>query len=55
MSCREKATLLELKKIVVLFCVCLAGYGYNTTRLYDLLLNVRERYDQLLMSQWQER
>eukprot|EP00123_Amoebidium_parasiticum_P001377 comp12449_c0_seq1/m.7376 comp12449_c0_seq1/g.7376 ORF comp12449_c0_seq1/g.7376 comp12449_c0_seq1/m.7376 type:complete len:784 (-) comp12449_c0_seq1:710-3061(-) len=54
-ACREKATLLELKKIVVLFCVTLAGYGYNTARLYDLLLNVRDRYDQLLMSQWQER
>eukprot|EP01134_Creolimax_fragrantissima_P004469 CFRG4469T1 len=53
--CEDKAVLMQLKRFVSVFCMTLDSYGYNVAQLYDLLLSVRDRYDQLLMDEWEIR
>ncbi|ESO97021.1 hypothetical protein LOTGIDRAFT_115306, partial [Lottia gigantea] len=51
-SCRMSTLILEIKKLIVLFCHTLKGYGFSVGRLLELLLEMRDRYSEILSDQW---
>ncbi|KAL8624105.1 hypothetical protein ACOMHN_036108 [Nucella lapillus] len=52
--CRVAWLMLEIKKLIVLFCHTLKGYGFSVGRLLELLLEMRDRYCEILSEQWVE-
>lgn len=46
--------MLEIKKLIVLFCLTLKGYGFSVGRLLELLLEMKDRYSEILSAQWVE-
>lgn len=50
-NCVTRSTIYEVKELIVLFNQTLQGYGYNMTRLFDILLEVRDRYTAVLVMQ----
>ena len=44
--------ILELKNLVMLFNLTLRGYGFTVSQLYDLLLEIRDQYNEILMKRW---
>ncbi|XP_025094033.1 exocyst complex component 6B-like isoform X3 [Pomacea canaliculata] len=53
-SCKVAGLMLEVKKLIVLFCHTLKGYGLSVGRLLELLLEMRDRYSEILSEQWVE-
>ncbi|XP_012936001.1 exocyst complex component 6B isoform X2 [Aplysia californica] len=53
-SCKVASLMLEVKKLIVLFCHTLKGYGFSVGRLLELLLEMRDRYSEILSEQWVE-
>ncbi|XP_070210357.1 exocyst complex component 6B-like [Littorina saxatilis] len=53
-SCKIASLMLEIKKLIVLFCHTLKGYGFSVGRLLELLLEMRDRYSEILSEQWVE-
>ncbi|BFZ02390.1 hypothetical protein BsWGS_05429 [Bradybaena similaris] len=53
-SCKIANLMLEVKKLIVLFCHTLKGYGFSVGRLLELLLEMRDRYSVILSEQWVE-
>ncbi|XP_071090028.1 exocyst complex component 6B-like isoform X1 [Haliotis cracherodii] len=51
-SCKVSNLMLEIKKLIVLFCHTLKGYGFSVGRLLELLLEMRDRYSEILSEQW---
>ncbi|XP_064382497.1 exocyst complex component 6B-like isoform X2 [Halichondria panicea] len=51
-SCENYHILLKIKQLVVWFCHTLRGYGFEVDKLYEVLLEIREQYDELLMRAW---
>lgn len=51
-SCVDYYLLLKVKQLVVWFCNTLRGYGFEVDKLYEVLLEIREHYDELLMKAW---
>ncbi|XP_059159349.1 exocyst complex component 6B-like isoform X2 [Physella acuta] len=51
-SCKAANLMLEVKKLIVLFCHTLKGYGFSVGRLLELLLEMRDRYSVILSEQW---
>jgi hypothetical protein len=51
-SCRDYHLLLKVKQLVVWLCHALRGYGFPVDKLYEVLLEIREQYDELLMKAW---
>ncbi|XP_041370054.1 exocyst complex component 6B-like [Gigantopelta aegis] len=51
-SCKVASLMLEIKKLIVLFCHTLKGYGFSVGRLLELLLEMRDRYSEILSEQW---
>ncbi|KAK3741298.1 hypothetical protein RRG08_034344 [Elysia crispata] len=51
-SCKMANLMLEVKKLIVLFCHTLKGYGFSVGRLLELLLEMRDRYSVILSEQW---
>ncbi|GFO13501.1 exocyst complex component, partial [Plakobranchus ocellatus] len=51
-SCKMAYLMLEVKKLIVLFCHTLKGYGFSVGRLLELLLEMRDRYSVILSEQW---
>ncbi|XP_055955503.1 exocyst complex component 6B isoform X2 [Patella vulgata] len=51
-SCKRSDLMLEIKKLIVLFCHTLKGYGFSVGRLLELLLEMRDRYSEILSEQW---
>ncbi|KAK3094794.1 hypothetical protein FSP39_006322 [Pinctada imbricata] len=51
-SCREASMMLDIKKLIVLFCHTLRGYGFSVGRLLELLLEMRDQYSDILTRQW---
>jgi len=33
-------------------CVCVQGYGFPVNRLFDLLFEVRDQYNETLLKKW---
>merc|ERR1712136_77268 len=48
----DAALILELKNLIMLFSLTLRGYGFTVSQLYDLLLEVRDQYNEILMKRW---
>lgn len=44
--------MLQIKKIVILFIHTLQSYGYNVNQLFNLLIEIRDQYNEILMKQW---
>ncbi|KAG8435201.1 hypothetical protein GDO86_013225 [Hymenochirus boettgeri] len=50
--CTDPDVVLELKNLIVVFADTLQGYGFPVNRLFDLLFEVRDRYNETLLKKW---
>ncbi|XP_053306058.1 exocyst complex component 6 isoform X1 [Spea bombifrons] len=50
--CTDPDLVLELKNLIVVFADTLQGYGFQVNRLFDLLFEVRDRYNETLLKKW---
>ncbi|KAM8923749.1 exocyst complex component 6 isoform 2-T2 [Pelodytes ibericus] len=50
--CSDPDLVLELKSLIVVFADTLQGYGFQVNRLFDLLFEVRDRYNETLLKKW---
>ncbi|XP_005991614.1 exocyst complex component 6 isoform X2 [Latimeria chalumnae] len=50
--CTDPDLVLELKNLIVVFGDTLQGYGFPVNRLFDLLLEVRDQYNETLLKKW---
>ncbi|XP_064631540.1 exocyst complex component 6B-like isoform X2 [Lineus longissimus] len=50
--CTNPQLMLQLKNLIVLFSHTLRGYGFPVGQLYDLLLELRDMYSEVLMKKW---
>ncbi|XP_066277850.1 exocyst complex component 6B-like isoform X2 [Branchiostoma lanceolatum] len=50
--CTDATLMLEIKNLIVLFSDTLAGYGFPVSQLYDLLMEIRDQYNEILMKRW---
>ncbi|RWS29237.1 Exocyst complex component 6B-like protein [Leptotrombidium deliense] len=50
--CTDDSLMLKIKRLVMLFSYTLQGYGYNVNPLFNLLLEIRDQYNEILMKQW---
>lgn len=53
--CRDSSLMLEIKKLMMLFIFTIRNYGHNTDAFADILITIREQYNEILMSQWKEK
>ncbi|KAL5471414.1 hypothetical protein EMCRGX_G029530 [Ephydatia muelleri] len=53
-SCTDYHLILKVKQLVVWFCHTLKGYGFEVVKLNEVLLEMRDHYDELLMKAWGE-
>ncbi|KAL3863861.1 hypothetical protein ACJMK2_005588 [Sinanodonta woodiana] len=51
-TCKDANMMLEIKKLIVLFCHTLKGYGFSVGHLLELLLELRDQYSDILTEQW---
>ena len=47
--CTDAGLMLKIKNLVMLFASTLKSYGYNVERLYELLQELRDHYNEVLM------
>ncbi|CAH1783134.1 unnamed protein product, partial [Owenia fusiformis] len=52
--CVDVSLMLQIKQLIVLFCHTLRGYGFTVSQLYDLLLEIRDQYNEILNKKWIE-
>ncbi|KAK2173949.1 hypothetical protein NP493_839g01090 [Ridgeia piscesae] len=50
--CTDPSLMLQIKNLLMLFCHTLRGYGFTVSQLYDLLLEIRDQYSEILMQKW---
>ncbi|XP_075890951.1 exocyst complex component 6 isoform X2 [Nelusetta ayraudi] len=50
--CDDPDLVLELKNLIVIFADTLQGYGFLVSRLFDLLFEVRDQYNETLLKKW---
>ncbi|XP_061564152.1 exocyst complex component 6 [Cololabis saira] len=50
--CEDPDLVLELKNLIVIFADTLQGYGFPVNRLFDLLFEVRDQYNETLLKKW---
>ncbi|XP_063819367.1 exocyst complex component 6-like [Pseudophryne corroboree] len=50
--CTDPDLVLELKNLIVVFADTLQGYGFPVSRLFDLLYEVRNKYNETLLKKW---
>ncbi|XP_044153863.1 exocyst complex component 6 isoform X1 [Bufo gargarizans] len=50
--CTDPDLVLELKNLIVVFADTLQGYGFPVNRLFDLLYEVRDKYNEALFKKW---
>uniref|UniRef100_A0A674C9K0 Exocyst complex component n=1 Tax=Salmo trutta TaxID=8032 RepID=A0A674C9K0_SALTR len=50
--CSDPDLVLELKNLIVIFADTLQGYGYPVNRLFDLLYEIRDQYNETLLKKW---
>lgn len=51
-SCTEPNILLRIKNLIMLSITTLKNYGYTVTQLWDLLLEMRDHYNEVLLQRW---
>ncbi|XP_036376588.1 exocyst complex component 6 isoform X4 [Megalops cyprinoides] len=50
--CNDPDLVLELKNLIVIFADTLQGYGFPVNRLFDLLFEIRDQYNETLLKKW---
>ncbi|XP_077481493.1 exocyst complex component 6 isoform X4 [Stigmatopora argus] len=50
--CEDPDLVLELKNLIVIFADTLQGFGFSVNRLFDLLFDVRDQYNETLLKKW---
>ncbi|XP_039996509.1 exocyst complex component 6B isoform X5 [Xiphias gladius] len=50
--CDDPDLVLDLKNLIVLFADTLQGYGFPVSQLFDMLLEMREQYGEILLKRW---
>jgi len=50
--CTDAGLMLKIKNLIMLFASTLKTYGYNVERLYELLQELRDHYNEVLMQRW---
>uniref|UniRef100_A0AAY3ZWC9 Exocyst complex component n=1 Tax=Denticeps clupeoides TaxID=299321 RepID=A0AAY3ZWC9_9TELE len=50
--CTDPDLLLDLKNLIVLFADTLQGYGFPVNQLFDMLLEMRDQYGEILLKKW---
>uniref|UniRef100_A0A669AVY8 Exocyst complex component n=1 Tax=Oreochromis niloticus TaxID=8128 RepID=A0A669AVY8_ORENI len=50
--CDDPDLVLDLKNLIVLFADTLQGYGFPVSQLFDMLLEIREQYGEILLKRW---
>ncbi|XP_027263254.1 exocyst complex component 6 isoform X2 [Cricetulus griseus] len=50
--CTDPDLVLELKNLIVIFADTLQGYGFQVNRLFDLLFEIRDQYNETLLKKW---
>ncbi|XP_016415075.1 exocyst complex component 6-like [Sinocyclocheilus rhinocerous] len=50
--CSDPDLVLELKNLIVIFADTLQGYGFPVNRLFELLFEVRDQYNETLLKKW---
>lgn len=50
--CTDPDLVLELKNLIVIFADTLQGYGFSVNRLFDLLFEIRDQYNETLLKKW---
>ncbi|XP_068161402.1 exocyst complex component 6 isoform X2 [Antennarius striatus] len=50
--CDDPDLVLELKNLIVIFADTLQAYGFPVTRLFELLFEVRDQYNETLLKKW---
>ncbi|XP_014667115.1 PREDICTED: exocyst complex component 6B-like isoform X2 [Priapulus caudatus] len=50
--CTDPSLMLDIKILIIFFCHTLEGYGFPVTRLYGLLIEIRDQYNEILMKRW---
>ncbi|XP_022616821.1 exocyst complex component 6B isoform X5 [Seriola dumerili] len=50
--CDDPDLVLDLKNLIVLFADTLQGYGFPVSQLFDMLLEMREQYGEILLKKW---
>lgn len=50
--CTDESLMLKIKKSIMLFSYTLRSHGFNVTPLLNLLLEVRDQYNEILMKRW---
>ncbi|XP_070707455.1 exocyst complex component 6 isoform X2 [Pempheris klunzingeri] len=50
--CDDPDLVLELKNLIVIFADTLQSYGFPVNRLFDLLFEVRDQYNETLLKKW---
>ncbi|XP_076044364.1 exocyst complex component Sec15 [Oratosquilla oratoria] len=50
--CTDTFLMLNIKKIVMLFAHTLQNYGYTVAPLHELLLEIKDHYNEVLMQKW---
>jgi len=53
--CTDAGLMLKIKNLVMLFASTLRSYGYAVDRLYELLQELRDHYNEVLMQRWVSR
>jgi len=50
--CTDAGLMLKIKNLIMLFASTLRSYGYSVDRLYELLQELRDHYNEVLMQRW---
>ncbi|XP_053203793.1 exocyst complex component 6B-like [Panonychus citri] len=50
--CTDENLMLQIKRIIILFSQTLQSYGYNVNPFFNLLIEIRDQYNEILMKQW---
>ncbi|KAG9345802.1 hypothetical protein JZ751_008947, partial [Albula glossodonta] len=52
--CTDPDLVLDLKNLIVLFADTLQGYGFPVNQLFDMLLEIRDQYGEILLKKWNQ-
>lgn len=53
--CQDASLMLQIKKLIMLFTFTIRNYGHNTDPLAEILVTIREQYNEILMNQWRDK
>ncbi|KAM7452401.1 Exocyst complex component 6 [Porites harrisoni] len=51
--CEDPSLLLKVKELIVWFCHTLSGFGFNVNKIFEVLLEMRHQYNEILSKDWE--